>query len=400
MLLKTIAKNSEFTYGVHKDVLAEVVADNAFTLLPQDKLLHALKHLDTGVMGSVRALNHLKELLRQAIAYGLTYKVEVVEGGRIRLVFAVYKRNKTNNEGRLSSKLSLGAGGHIEGDDVSYHSLQDNDEIMVTSAIDMLETIDDSYIREYVEEVLLATRDGLDLTAGIVGAANATGFQKVGFVMDSKEEHGYVGNIHFGVVYALDAGQDTAAFEMREPQNEAIAWASAEELQTDVMFHDPEVPFEPWSAMIVAQIKELEAYLLDTFHNIDRNTLAVDVDPADPEPERTLALAQQAFNEAQAVDIRQQLEAIAKEAWATVTADTSLDIAGAAKAVEKLTIDVIKEKLGAFITDRFRVEVTPLAGQDQVGHFFTLDMNVTKLSGEIVDVPTKQYLVAVEASEA
>ena len=148
------------------------------------------------------------------------------------------------------------------------------------------------------------------------------------------------------------------------------------------------------------RIKELEAYLLDTFHNIDRNTLHVEVDPADPDPERTIALARQVFNEAQAVDIRQQLEAIAKEAWATVTADTSLDIAGAAKAVEKLTIDVIKEKLGAFITDRFRVEVTPLAGQDQVGHFFTLDMNVTKLSGEIVDVPTKQYLVAVEASEA
>ena len=400
MLLKTIAKNSEFTYGVHKDVLAEVVADNAFTLLPQDKLLHALKHLDTGVMGSVRALNHLKELLRQAIAYGLTYKVEVAEGGRVRLVFAVYKRNKTNNEGRLSSKLSLGAGGHIEGDDVSYHSLQDNDEIMVTSAIDMLETIDDSYIREYVEEVLLATRDGLDLTAGIVGAANATGFQKVGFVMDSKEEHGYVGNIHFGVVYALDAGQDTAAFEMREPQNEAIAWASAEELQTDAMFHDPEVPFEPWSAMIVAQIKELEAYLLDTFHNVDRNTLTVEVDPADPEPERTVALARQAFNEAQAVDIRQQLETIAKEAWATVTADTSLDVAGAAKAVEKLTNDVILEKLGQYIDSGFRVDVTPLAGQDQDGHFFTIDITATKLSGEVVEVPTKQYLVAVEASEA
>lgn len=401
MLLKTIAKNSEFTYGVHKDVLAEVVPDNAFTLLPQDKLLHALKHLDTGVMGSVRALNHLKELLRQAIAYGLTYKVEVVEGGRIRLVFAVYKRNKTNNEGRLSSKLSLGAGGHIEGDDVSYHVVREaeGDGIIPTPVIDMLETIDDSYIREYVEEVLLATRDGLDLTAGIVGAANATGFQKVGFVMDSKDEHGYVGNIHFGVVYALDAGNDTAAFEMREPQNEAIAWASAEDLQNDPLFHDPEVPFEPWSAMIVAQIKELEAYLLDTFHNIDRNVLTVNVDPADPEPERTVALARQAFEEAQAVDIRQQLESIAKEAWAKVTADSSLSVTTAASKVEELTADLINEKLGNFLTT-YRVEVLPLQGQDEQGHFFEVNFTATDVAGENYSVPTKQHLVTVEASEA
>jgi predicted NUDIX family phosphoesterase len=387
MLVKALAKNSEFTYGVHKDVLAEVAPDNAFTMLDQGVLISALKHLDQGVMGSVRALNHKLQLLRQAIAYGLTYKVETTDECRLRLLFAVYKRNKTNGEGRLSSKLSLGAGGHIEGDDVSYHTIHDNDELIPTSAIDMLETIDDSYIREYIEEVLLATRDGLDLTAGIVGAANTVGFQKVGFVMDSSPEPDYVGNIHFGVVYALDASNEVASFEMREPQNDAVAWASVDDLLNDPMFSNPETPFEPWSQMIVGQIKALEAYILSTFHNVDGTTREVPEEPV---------IATTTVD----IHIRTQLEEIAKAAWDSVTADTSISIAEAAKATEKLTVDLINEKLGAFITDKFRVEVTPLAGQDQEGHYFTVDLSVTKHDGETIEVNTKQHLVTTEASEA
>ena len=275
MLLTKLAKNSEFTYGVHKDVLADVAPDNAFTIMAQADLLVALKHLDQGVMGSVRALNHLKELLRQGIAYGLTYRVStdpvypILGAGSLKPViqFAVYKRNKRNNEGQLTSKLSLGAGGHIEGDDISYHllRLENSDEVIPTGNIDMLETIDDSFVREYVEEVKLATPEGNDLTSAILGASSATGFQKVGFVMDSKPEPGYVGNIHFGVVYVQEAPAQVASFEMREPQNEAVAWATAEELQTLPLFTDPEVPFEPWSVMIVEQIQALEEYVFANF---------------------------------------------------------------------------------------------------------------------------------------
>lgn len=268
MFLKALAKNSEFTYGVHKDVLARVAPDNAFTIMEQEPLNKALRQLDDGVMGSVRALNHALELLRQGIGYGLTYRVDFTVPGAPRLLFAVYKRNKRNNEGQLSSKLSLGAGGHIEGDDLSYHVIKDNDEIIPTQAIDMLETIDDSYIREYGEEVELASREDHDMTEALLGAANATGFQKVGFVMDSQPEPGYVGNIHFGVVYALEAPNDVASFQMREPQNEAVAWAGVDELQKNAMFNDPEVPFEPWSKMIVDQAKALEAYILNTFHKL------------------------------------------------------------------------------------------------------------------------------------
>lgn len=376
MLLQSLAKNAEFTYGVHKDVLAEIVPDNAFTMLPQLALQDALKKLDEGVMGSVRALNHRLELLRQGIAYGLTYKFELSLDQQVRLLFAVYKRNKRNNEGQLSSKLSLGAGGHIEGDDVSYHLIrpENSDAVTTSSAIDMLETLDDSYIREYSEEVSLGNAAGSDLTSAVLGVASsvATGFHRVGFVMDSQPEPGYVGNIHFGVVYVLDASNEVVSFEMREPQNEAIAWASAEDLLNDPLFQNPEAPFEPWSAMIVAQIKELETYILRTFHNIEQYGT---------------------------VSVTQMLESIAKEAWSKATVDTRISIADAKKKVEELTVDLINEKLGNVLAS-FRVEVLPLQGQDEKGHYFSVNLTATDVIGESYDVPTKQHLVEIEASEA
>lgn len=290
MLLKELKKNAEFTYGVHSAVLAEVVADNAFTLMEPNTVTNVLKHLDQGVMGSVRALNARLQLLRQAIGYGLTYKVdssthypiEGVDSIGPRLLFAVYKRNKTNNEGQLTMKLSLGAGGHVEGDDLSYHVLrsENSDEVVTTPAIDILETIDDSYLREYVEEVLLESLDGHDMSEAVLGASKAMGYQKLGFVMDSQEDNpGYVGNIHFGVVYALEAPNDVACFEMREPQNDAVAWASVKDLHGGMLLGYELIEFEPWSALIIEQLKAVEAHILSYFHGV--KSINVDVDPAD-----------------------------------------------------------------------------------------------------------------------
>lgn len=263
MLLTSIPKGAEFTYGVHGPSLAAIAPDNAFTLLPQEELYRKLREIDGIVMGSVRALNGKFELLRQGIGYTLFYRIVMVEGVR-RVKFMVYRRNKTNGEGRLASKLSLGAGGHIEGFDVSFHTIVEHELLTQTPIIDMHETTDDSVDREGNEEISLYNEAGDEITDIVMLDAKEAVFNKLGFVMDSKPEVGYVGNIHYGVVYAIDATLATR-FEMAEPQNDAVAWAGVEELQNDEMFKDPEVPFEPWSQMIVDQIAAVEDYILSHF---------------------------------------------------------------------------------------------------------------------------------------
>jgi predicted NUDIX family phosphoesterase len=265
MLLKSIPKGAEFTYGVHGPSLATIVPDNAFTLVPQDELHTYLREIDAFVMGSVRALNTKFELLRQGIGYTLFYRIVLDGAGKKSVQFLVYRRNKSNGEGRLASKLSLGAGGHIEGIDVSYHQEILGELLCSTALIDMLETTDDSVEREGCEEVRLYAKDGTDITDEIIVDSKEALFQKVGFVMDSKPEAGYVGNIHYGVVYAIDASA-AHSFDMAEPQNDAVAWASAEDLRSNLgVFGDKDVPFEPWSQMIVDQIDALEAYILKNF---------------------------------------------------------------------------------------------------------------------------------------
>lgn len=266
MIVDKTEKNSEFTFGVHGPSLLKVAPDNAFTLVAPDGLKTKLRELDKAVMGSVRALNNEFELLRQGIVYGLTYRIDR-QSGAPRLLFAVYKRNKKNNEDQLISKLSLGSGGHIEPDDESVHLIHDKetDTLVPTAALDFREMLDTNFVREYVEEVSITTPEHGDITEGLLGNASVNGFQYAGFVMDSKPEAGYVGNVHFGVVAAIEAPFE-AAFEMKEPQNEAVAWASAEELVNGELFNDPEIPFEPWSKLIVIQIAQLEAYILRHFH--------------------------------------------------------------------------------------------------------------------------------------
>jgi predicted NUDIX family phosphoesterase len=265
MILKEVAKGAEFTYGVHGPSLAAIAPDNAFTLFPQSEMHTKLRELDAITMGSVRALNTKFELLRQGIGYTLFYRiVHDLQHDRPRVEFMVYRRNKTNGEGRLASKLSLGAGGHIEGYDVSYHMITDCGLLTQTPLIDMDETTDDSVDREGSEEVKLFDANGMNCTDNVMIDAKEAQFKKIGFVMDSQPEHGYVGNIHYGVVYAIDA-TEAVRFEMAEPQNDAVGWATVDALKNEQLFKDPECPLEPWSKMIVDQIEAVEDYILSHF---------------------------------------------------------------------------------------------------------------------------------------
>lgn len=272
MLLKALEKHAEFTYGVHASVLEEAITDNTFSLMAPEAVNDILKHLDRGIMGARRSLIAAKELLRQAIAYGITYKV-VLKDDKPSLLFLVYRRNKTNGEGGLVHVLSLGAGGHVEGDDLSYHVIkgEEEGEVHASASIDLLETLDDSFVREYVEEVMLIGPNDVNMSEALIGNEVTTGFKRLGFVMDSAQYRGYVGNIHFGVVYALEAPAEVERFEMTEPQNDAVCWASVEDIRSktsELYINDNK--FEPWSELLIKQIGAIESTILHQWHGVPR----------------------------------------------------------------------------------------------------------------------------------
>lgn len=256
MLLKSVPKHSEFTYGVHPSFVAEHLGLNAAIIMANEQeVIDTLKLLEPGMMGAVRSLIAKHDLLRQLIGYGLTFKAEPIVGG-YEIFFAVYKRNKSNGEGQLSSKFSLGVGGHGEHMDVSPHYLreEEGDGMIETGTLDLYETTDKSIDREYREEIKIIS-GGVDVTVGVNISR-----RPIGFVLDTKPTQlGYVGNHHFGTVYASQAPAG-AAFEMIETMNEAVCWASAEQLRNDPIFKGA-VPFEPWSQMLVDVIDKVEAAL-------------------------------------------------------------------------------------------------------------------------------------------
>lgn len=264
MIKEQLEKGSEFTYGVHGQSLAGIMRDNQASIMGPEEARIVLEKLDSMVMGSVRKLNEVFELLRQGIAYSLPFKFDD-EGN---LLFLVYRRNKRNNVGQLSQKLSLAPGGHIENDDLSFHVLAPKGEMPVsTPAIDFRETLEANLKREVMEEVRFDSQR-LDQTHRDPALMAIAGAIPVGFVMDSKPEPGYVGNIHFGVLFALPVASD-ATFDMREEHNDAIGWISPKALAAHSEANsitDEYAPFEPWSQMIIDQIDQLEHLLRIVFN--------------------------------------------------------------------------------------------------------------------------------------
>lgn len=260
-----LEKNSEFTYGLHTPSLARLVADNRATIMDPPDVTGILGQLDNAVMGSVRSLNNEFQLFRQGIAYGLPFKI--LDTGEV--VFLVYCRTKKNNEQQLSQKLSLAPGGHIERDDLNYHILQDEDrDPILTPAIDLLTTMRANLIRELREEVIFHSEE----VGGNVNYKIGTGAQPIGFVMDSiPEDNKYVGNIHFGAIYAIPVPNNDTTFVMPEECNDAVGWKSAVELIDHITGASSidesviDVEFEPWSRMIIERIGEVVGMIKAVF---------------------------------------------------------------------------------------------------------------------------------------
>ncbi|MGG4591825.1 hypothetical protein ACLPJK_26560 [Pseudomonas aeruginosa] len=228
-------KRPEFTYGVHPQALADIVPDNRATILSDKATVDLLRLLDGAVMGSVRAYNDEHELLRQAIAYTLTYKL----GNDGEIYFAVYCRAK-HGDGELVRRYSLGAGGHVEREDVAFYVTDNGTEV-----IDLTSTLVANCVREHAEEIHFPTNTQREPRK----------VSRLGFVMDSGPS-GYVGNVHFGVIHAIRVVADE--FQMSEEQNEAVGWMRA----IDLVNHDKALgEFEPWSAMIIAQIHKVCSHL-------------------------------------------------------------------------------------------------------------------------------------------
>jgi predicted NUDIX family phosphoesterase len=244
-------KNAEFTFGVHAPSLLEQVPDNQATILEPLAAETILHNLGGAVMGSVRSLNEKYGLLRQAIMYGLIWRVHPEKG----IQFFVYRRTKRNNVGQLAQRLSLGVGGHVDLGDVHIYDHEKDDGS--GQVIDLPQTLAENYHRERGQEV-----DGDDRTVAVYEAPTINGF-----VMDSQPVEGYVGNIHFGVLTAVKVHNTNIELKMKESHNDAEGWFTPAELvsivdgKTKIAHDEQDVNFEPWSKLIIVKIEELVATL-------------------------------------------------------------------------------------------------------------------------------------------
>lgn len=245
------AHNAEFTFGVHAASLLEQVPDNQATILEPLAAETILHNLGGAVMGSVRSLNEKFGLLRQAIMYGLIWRVHPEKG----VQFFVYRRTKANNVGQLAQRFSLGVGGHVDLGDVHVYDHESEDN--AGQVINLPLTLGENYHRERGQEV-----DGDDQTIAAYERPTVNGF-----VMDSNSIPGYVGNIHFGVLTAVRVRNDIVELKMKEAHNDAEGWFTPDELRsivdgkTEIIHNDQPVNFEPWSKLIIAKIEDLVAIL-------------------------------------------------------------------------------------------------------------------------------------------
>lgn len=283
MILKSKPKHAEFTYGIHHLGLKELVPESGFTLLGNDKTVETLKAMDEYAMGARRSLIGKLCLLRQAIAYVLGYKVIPGANG-LEVKFYLYRRNKKNGEGRMSGMLSMGAGGHVEHPDFQEHYTSTDEvvkadtSLVSTGSMDLLETIEESMLREFAEEVLLHNKAGEVVSEAVLGANTAQGYQRLGFVWDGipEEQPEYVGSTHFGVVYALEIPNDVEQFEMAEEMNDALGWFNLEDIARAGSVEDfakqfnddvhSDANFEPWTRFIIDQLPAVQQHLIDTYH--------------------------------------------------------------------------------------------------------------------------------------
>lgn len=249
-IARTNEKNAEFTFGVHAPSLLALVPDNQATVMTQLETEETVHALGGAVMGSVRSLNEKFGLLRQAIMYSFIWRLHPEHG----VQFFVYRRTKRNNEGQLSQRLSLGAGGHFELTDINRLFDGKGDYSQV---VDLPGTCTENYYRERGEEV-----DGDDRTV-----SPYEGPTLHGFVMDSQPTPGYVGNIHFGVLAGCKVHNENIELQMKEAHNDAEGWFTPDELRaivdgdTKILGEGEEVNFEPWSKLMIVKIEDLVATL-------------------------------------------------------------------------------------------------------------------------------------------
>lgn len=258
MLLSKVEKGAEFTYGVHSGYLASLVRDNQASIMIPSNATKVLRSLDNAVMGSVRKLNEDWGLFRQGIAYTLPF----TRNEKGELVYLVYCRKKSNNEGQLALKLSLAPGGHIERDDVNYHVLDaGNGKATETPVIDFLAMLGSNLQRELGEEVKFTPSPAYWKPERDLAWYAASHAQPIGFVMDSQPKPGYVGNIHFGALYAAPLPGGTT-FEMAEKHNHGLGWYTARELVAmatgGLELEEGTAQFEPWSKLVIAEIAKVE----------------------------------------------------------------------------------------------------------------------------------------------
>jgi predicted NUDIX family phosphoesterase len=182
------------------------------------------------------------------------------------LLFLVYQRNKLNNEGQLTMKLSLAPAGHVTNPDVkNYFTVDQDRDPLETEIICLSETLSANLVRESAEEFELTSEafnkepQGGRARLSLLELVTSNAYP-IGFVMDSKPDPKFVGNIHFGAIFASFIPYADTTFEMKEVHNTAVGWANAVQLLAHINGTESISEgafFEPWSTMIIQNIAEV-----------------------------------------------------------------------------------------------------------------------------------------------
>ena len=154
--------------------------------------------------------------LKQVIPYGV-----VARGGEVFLM----RRTRRGEETRLHDRFSLGVGGHVNPRDAAEPT---GDETRATRKGALAETlIERALLREVAEELV---------------AEGPVSFEVAGVLNDDSDP---VGEVHFGVVYRLEAA---GAVRVREVSLLEGSWVPADRLDR---WHEA---MESWSRLLAASL--------------------------------------------------------------------------------------------------------------------------------------------------
>jgi len=296
--------DNEMIYGLHKGIFMEVFKEEHFGY--QDAMHGTFRVLEPGVMSGQRSFINNNEIIAPFVTYGITARGLPAIGdmlderafGRFsqpRVEYAIYKQRKVDGEGKEHFVLSIGISGFVTMNDVQGYFLAEPDNsngLMLTLGcrvpqIDLQATLSRAIATNYSSIVNVATpciHGGIPYLERYAPTILEE-TQVIGFIRDGVRKPTYKGSPHLGCVYVVNA-PDASMVEFLDPDYTFMGWLDndcltglclLQEVLDDntktagnVIFandrhgmeeriqHLINIPFEPWSALLIKENALLE----------------------------------------------------------------------------------------------------------------------------------------------